>query len=118
MPKIEDVEVSEMDQGDTVSPHTPLPWRALPNRNIVDRRGHFVANVQLGVSSMNTVEMDANAAFICRAVNSHPLVVEALEAAQVFAEAVLEMHGPDHAGLNLSTLNKIVAALSAANGET
>jgi hypothetical protein len=39
-------------------------------------------------------------------------LVKALEAAQVFAESVLEMHGPDHAGLNLDTLNKIDRALA------
>lgn len=40
---------------------------------------------------------------------------EALQSAQVALEAALEMHGPDHAGLWLSAINKIDRALTRSN---
>jgi hypothetical protein len=104
-----------------VTGHTPTPW----NVGELDRNGQrIIRNNDLEIATLwhhSVVEiaeqMEANAEFICRAVNSHDQLVEALD----WSMAVLDGYDPPldkephrkfHAGIEAAR-----AALRLARGE-
>jgi hypothetical protein len=136
--------VSEMDQGKatgspsaekvTPAPHTPLPWRVESGTGLVwgdcttfedgtpDRLGVPVTDGQLERpwaqgKGPSYEEMEANAAFIVRAVNNHYALVEALEAARERLQCDADEGAPGWKGAQW-LVEQIDAALSAAKGET
>jgi len=64
--------------------HTPTPWKfedeyVRADALNGDEGGNIVADVYTRPSHSHSPEMEANAAFIVRAVNAHDALVEALE---------------------------------------
>jgi len=70
--------------------HSPLPWSVRASRNdegygllICDEDQTILAGMDTWLGPTPEAEMEANAAFIVRACNSHAALVEALEAADL-----------------------------------
>ena len=89
--------------------HSPLPWRTMDGyANALIRQGdsqHLIALIFHGDS------MDANAAFICRAVNCHHELVDALALSQ---ECLLRIPVTLRTPLECDCLTAIAQAIKSA----
>ncbi len=109
-----------------MSKHAPTPWNCATAYSsvfgvpIIAQSGQRVGNTALPDLPKELDEMKrravADAEFICLAVNSHEVLVKALERAMIdlnAAKIVIESHGNESACGISQTLEIIVAALSA-----
>ena len=104
--------------------HTPTPWSVRAARNdegygllICDEDQTILARMDTWLGSTPEAEMEANAAFIVRACNSHAALVEALKAIREEATAYPE-GGEDCFKYSLSLIaEKARAAIARATGQ-
>lgn len=88
--------------------HSPLPWSADLGA-VLDSNGQILTNDEGEFSSF------ADAAFICRAVNAHDDLVQLLQIAREYVEAVVHNeHGLEVGDIASGRLRAIDAALAEA----
>ena len=93
--------------------HAPLPWSKQANIPYVNcgEAGCLLGPIALA-GSME--EMNANAAFVVRACNSHAELVEALKLAKMYVETAADDDPADETSHDLGLINAALAKAEAA----
>ena len=97
-----------------MSKHTPLPWTAGRSESCSTPFMHIsAADRDIGYLTLNPQEVEANAAFIVTACNSHYDLVDALKDVRALARKMMIAGGTDAEFADIR-LEKATAALAKA----